>query len=311
MGRPGLTKHRKFRRLESALGSQIAARGSLETLWDSAYENGDSYLGDAGDVESAARWDGQPGVLTKALLDAGGGDGPGFVEEVPGRPGRYMVHDLWHHAPDYVRKRRAREAARREKHDPIETVVATDSTVSGQCQPNGGQRTPSLARQAGVVRPPAPAPAPAPAHVQSPSSPASEETRTGKTSKSADPRRGPTRGLIEEVHHKTFGMKCQWDASEAIALNRLLAANPSWTVDQIAQMVRNRFDSEGVTGSRPRSWLPRLDDYAGGPLDRYNKPQRAAPSAGDKLYDIAEREKAFIRERHARAANGGKVNDAL
>jgi hypothetical protein len=36
-------------------------------------------------------------------------------------------------------------------------------------------------------------------------------------------------------------------------------------------MVRNRFASEDTSSARPRSWLPRLGDYAGGPLDRYGK----------------------------------------
>jgi hypothetical protein len=160
MGRPGLTKHRKFRRLETALGSHIVARGALETLWDVAYENGDEYLGDADDVEAAARWEGEAGKLTQALLDAGRGDGPGFIEELEGRPGRYRVHDLWHHVPEYVRKRRKREDERRHKSDPITGSAANDSTLTGQRPPNDTQWTPSPDCQTGVAFPPAPAPAP-------------------------------------------------------------------------------------------------------------------------------------------------------
>ena len=55
MGRPGLTNHRKFRRLARCLGGDVIARGSLEFLWDSCYENGDDYLGDSDDVELTAR----------------------------------------------------------------------------------------------------------------------------------------------------------------------------------------------------------------------------------------------------------------
>ena len=162
MGRPGLTKHRKFRRLESTLGSHLIARGALETLWDVAYENGDEYLGDSGDVEAAARWDGERGKLTKALVDAGGGDGPGFIEEIEGRRGKYRVHDLWHHAPEYVRKRRKREDERRHKSDPVTAPAPTDSTLDDQCPPNDGHWSPSPDCQTGVAFPPAPAPAPAP-----------------------------------------------------------------------------------------------------------------------------------------------------
>jgi hypothetical protein len=119
MGRPGLTQHRKFLRAARLIGGEALLRGSLELIWDCAYENGDDYLGDSQDVEAAARWHGEPEQLTKALLNAGGDNSHGFIEEIEGRLGRYRVHDLWHHAPDYVRKRRKREAERRLKSDPI------------------------------------------------------------------------------------------------------------------------------------------------------------------------------------------------
>ena len=71
MGRSGLSQHRKFRRLARDLNSEAIARGSLELLCDSCYENGDDYLGDSRDLEAAARWAGDPGALTDALAGAG------------------------------------------------------------------------------------------------------------------------------------------------------------------------------------------------------------------------------------------------
>jgi hypothetical protein len=116
-------------------------------------------LGDTNDVEAAARWSGTQGELVKALVDAGGGDSAGFIEEIPDRAGRYMVHDLWHHAPDYVRKRRKRESERRSKTDPIGTYSKlgpdTDQSLTGK-------RRASPDCQAEVDVTPAPAPAPAP-----------------------------------------------------------------------------------------------------------------------------------------------------
>jgi hypothetical protein len=50
MGRSGLSQHRKFRRLARDLNSEAIARGSLELLCDSCYENGDDYLGDSRDL---------------------------------------------------------------------------------------------------------------------------------------------------------------------------------------------------------------------------------------------------------------------
>src|SRR5215207_3710760 len=112
MGRPGLTNHRKFRRLTRALGSPIVARGVLELVWDAAYECGDDYLGTAADIEQLVAWAGEPGTLARALADAGAPEGAGFIEPVDvaeSAEPRYRIHDLWHHAPDYVAGRHARE----------------------------------------------------------------------------------------------------------------------------------------------------------------------------------------------------------
>ncbi len=124
MGRPGLTRHRKFKRAARALDrvqpgfGDILARGALELLWDAAYENGDEFLGDPADVEGVAGWHGEEGLLVEALAAAGGEGLAGFIEEggspawAEGAPGTYRVHDLWDHAPAYVQKRAEREAAR-------------------------------------------------------------------------------------------------------------------------------------------------------------------------------------------------------
>lgn len=148
MARPGLTGHRKFRRLERALGSSIVARGVLELLWDSCYEAGDDYVGTAEDIEHAVGWTGEPGMLTRALAEAGMPLGVGFIERVPNvEDVAYRVHDLWHHAPDYVSKRRKREIERQGKSDP-------------SCPPNGAIRRRHEECQDGDVRPPSPSHSP-------------------------------------------------------------------------------------------------------------------------------------------------------
>jgi hypothetical protein len=101
--------------------------------------------------------------------------------------------------------------------------------------------------------------------------PSAADASASDDSEPLDPRHSQIRQLIQELHLRQFRLKCQWDGSEGKALDRLLLTNPSWTEVQIAEMVRNRFASEGVTATRPRAWLSRLDDYVGGSLDRYNK----------------------------------------
>lgn len=133
------------------------ARGALELLWEGCYENGDDYIGTAEDIEAMVGWQGESGVLTRALVDAGQPEGPGFIDpcesEAVGRVMTYRVHDLWHHAPDYVAKRRKREMARQDRVDPAPVR---------RTAPNGGHWIASPDRQAGVDLPPSPSPSPSP-----------------------------------------------------------------------------------------------------------------------------------------------------
>ena len=125
MGRPGLSHHPKFLMLARTLG-EVMARGVLELVWEVSYESGDDRLGGPDAVEAAARWRGERGVCFAALRDAVGQGRVGFIEE---RDGVWCVHDLWDHAPDYVRKRATREAQRRTKG---QSLAAEQRSLTGQ-----------------------------------------------------------------------------------------------------------------------------------------------------------------------------------
>jgi ribosomal protein S6E (S10) len=119
MALAGLDKNRKFLRLAHRLNAvsggmgEIMARGVLETLWSAAYSRADDYVGNAEDLEMVCSWRGESGALVAALLAAGGEDGAGFIEQDETRGG-LKIHDLWDHAPPYVKKKaegkRKREA---------------------------------------------------------------------------------------------------------------------------------------------------------------------------------------------------------
>lgn len=173
MARPGLTQHRKFLRLARLLGNAPLALGCLELMWEKCYLNGEAYLGDALDVEAAAQWPGVAGTLSQALRDAGGEGNPGFIEEVPGRPGHFQCHDLFDHAPRYVASRLKRELERQEKGQTL-------SQLRSEAGKKGAERSKQAAREQQVSSKqtlicreksaseqqvsatPAPAPAPAP-----------------------------------------------------------------------------------------------------------------------------------------------------
>ena len=110
MARPSLFHHRKFRTLARRLGSRALAVGSLELLWAVANDAGDPLIGAAEDVEDVADWRGEAGQLVAALV------GCGFLDETPDG---LVVHDHDHHCPEYVRRRRARERARRTTDEPV------------------------------------------------------------------------------------------------------------------------------------------------------------------------------------------------
>ncbi len=105
MARPTLRLHPKFRRLMYLLSlPEPYALGLLECLWEVAYASGDERIGDEVDVELASCWPGDKGAFCKAMIDCK------FLDKLP--DGSFAVHDLWDHAPDYVKARARRESAR-------------------------------------------------------------------------------------------------------------------------------------------------------------------------------------------------------
>jgi hypothetical protein len=170
MARPGFTTHPKFRRLCYLLGEpEPHVYGYVEYIWHVAYENGDPCIGDALDVELAAKYPGEQGKLAEALAE---------VRLLDVVEGMYHVHDLFDHAPDYVQQRARKEAERRKQRVCLACGTAFHSTemhakyCSHACRQAGYRQrgvtdgdAPLRHCDAGVTEsdaPPAPAPAPAP-----------------------------------------------------------------------------------------------------------------------------------------------------
>jgi hypothetical protein len=108
MARPCLKQNPKFRRLRHCLEEPVPhVIGYLECMWMVGYESGDPVLGDHLDVELAAEYPGERGKLFRALLECR------LIDDLG--DGRYAIHDLFDHAPEYVLKRAKREAERQAK----------------------------------------------------------------------------------------------------------------------------------------------------------------------------------------------------
>ncbi len=154
MARPTLNGHPKFAHLAGLVGGRGPARGYLELIWDAAYACGDPVIGDARKVEAVADWRGARGELAEALVDSGFLD-PVQTDANGKHLQTYAVHDLEHHAPDYVLKRWQREAERKEKGETVRSIRQRAAAQRWK------QTDANVEHEHANVRPPAPAPAPA------------------------------------------------------------------------------------------------------------------------------------------------------
>jgi hypothetical protein len=98
MPKQTLFDHPKFQRLCYLLRMpRPHVLGHLEFIWKTGYASGSEILGDDIAVEVFAEWAGERGALVKALLEVG------FIDR--GAGGLLEIHDLFDHAPDFVRAR--------------------------------------------------------------------------------------------------------------------------------------------------------------------------------------------------------------
>lgn len=154
MARPTLNGHPKFAHLSGLVGGRGPARGYLELIWDAAYACGDPVIGDARKVEAVSDWRGARGELVEALVDSGFLDA--MQTDANGKHLQtYAVHDLEHHAPDYVLKRWQREAERKAKGETVRSIRQRAAAQRWKQADANGEHVHAN------VRPHAPAPAPA------------------------------------------------------------------------------------------------------------------------------------------------------
>lgn len=100
MAKPDLRDNRKFLKLKRLLGEPTPhVIGYLECLWLRGYQTGNPLIGDDLDVEAAAEYPGEPGKFAHAAHQAG------FLDQ---SDSGFLIHDLYDHAPKYVKMRMRR-----------------------------------------------------------------------------------------------------------------------------------------------------------------------------------------------------------
>lgn len=137
MAKPSLWSSPKFRRLCAMLKMPVPhVIGHLECLWWGAGQSGNPVIGNESDVELAAEWVGEKGILFAALRDCGVHGGVGFIEPYEDIEGAWQIHDFEEHAPMYVKERfKKREQRRAKKSRDCPHVVPGQSPDSPRDRP--------------------------------------------------------------------------------------------------------------------------------------------------------------------------------
>jgi hypothetical protein len=135
MAHSNIFKNMKFKRLLKAVAEPVPHLiGHLECLWHVAYNNGDARIGSADDLELAAEWDGEPGLLAKHLIEGR------WVDDVGGI---FYVHDFWEWSPKFVKDRLRKQ--KRRKQD------AAEEALQDEAEEGPKKKKPAVAVQPVVV----------------------------------------------------------------------------------------------------------------------------------------------------------------
>lgn len=283
MARPGLHNHPKFRRLVQLLSEPVPhVHGYLECIWLVSYENGDPFIGDQTDIELAAQWAGEPGKLCRALLTCGGGHRAGFIEPAEGSADAYQIHDLHHHAPEYVSRRKSKEEERRKKKVCAQCSAFFHSTethakfCSSACRSanfrsenatgNGQKRSetePSV-RVTERNAPPAPAPAPAPALNTLPFGEGGSESSKAVSHEKPKRNRNAYEAEFENWYTKYPFRTAKLKAAKAYeaAIKRIaedraidLDTAAQWLLERTIEYAKSPKGRSGIGAGYPASWL--------------------------------------------------------
>jgi hypothetical protein len=108
--------------------------------------------------------------------------------------------------------------------------------------------------------------------------------KRARSKQDIDSRFGECKDAIEGYWKSKNSGPMPWGPAEATQLKAFLSDNPKLTIADIAQYLRNRYESVVNHAKRPRAWIADLTDFAGGPLNEYGKPLniKAAPAVGGK-----------------------------
>jgi hypothetical protein len=268
VAKPDLRNNKKFRKLRRLLPEPVPHLiGYLDCLWHQGYQTGDPFIGDATDVEAAAEYPGEPGRFVKAAHESGFLDQDGS--------GNYLIHELYEHAPRYVRLRMARKGF---APPGAHTGAHGARTTSAHCDGNGAHDAPPPRAESREPEPKAESQEPEKAEVSpppgsagagpEPPAPSGSPEMWGNGAVRYDPAKATWHGITER----------QWDiwakAFPAVDLEADLAKATAWCAANPKEARRSNY-TRFLT-----NWFQRTQDR-GGNRARSPPPGRSGPRTRD------------------------------
>lgn len=120
---------------------------------------------------------------------------------------------------------------------------------------------------------------------------------------------------IQNRYLEAVGQSCPWDGRTGKILKQTLE-RLRWPDESLLRAIDNRFKSEGVILSEdPFRWIPRLDLYLSGPVNKFKQPTNASESGVRLRYGTVNRAEQRTRENLSaleeakRRINNGGIDD--
>jgi uncharacterized protein YdaU (DUF1376 family) len=108
--------------------------------------------------------------------------------------------------------------------------------------------------------------------------PSPEQTRSCEVNVLENPKKATKHKAFKELifrcyEHLNPEEKTPWDGSDANQLSAVIKAVPTLDAEKFYQWLKNYIASENINpAARPRAFLPKITDYASGPLDKFGRP---------------------------------------
>jgi hypothetical protein len=105
--------------------------------------------------------------------------------------------------------------------------------------------------------------------------------------------------LSAKLYKERFGQEMDpWDGADTAELSKFLLVASFPTLEEIEQLVRNYFASDGITDARPWVFLKDIQKYGGGPLNASGESKAWLADTHRKMEAAAEAASVEVKRRN-------------